>query len=81
MDLNLLTTEQRNPNTINLDRMSSLEIVTAINQEDARAPAAVAACLPVIATLVDRIVAALQAGGRLIYIGAGTSGRLGVLDA
>jgi N-acetylmuramic acid 6-phosphate etherase len=81
MDLGQLTTEQRNPNTINLDQMTSLEIVTAINREDAGAPAAVAACLPMIAALVDRIVAAFQAGGRLIYIGAGTSGRLGVLDA
>jgi N-acetylmuramic acid 6-phosphate etherase len=81
MDLGRLTTEQRNANTVNLDQMTSLEIVTAINREDAGAPAAVAACLPVIAALVDRIVAAFQAGGRLIYIGAGTSGRLGVLDA
>lgn len=81
MDLGRLTTEQRNSNTVNLDQMTSLEIVTAINREDARVPAAIEPCLPVIAALVDRIVAAFRAGGRLIYIGAGTSGRLGVLDA
>ena len=81
MDLGRLTTEQRNPNTRNLDQMTSLQIVAAINREDATIPAAVEACLPVIAALVDRIVAALENGGRLIYIGAGTSGRLGVIDA
>lgn len=81
MDLNALITEQRNPNTHHLDRMTSLEIVTVINQEDATIAAAIAPCLPVIAALVDRIVAAFRVGGRLIYIGAGTSGRLGVLDA
>jgi len=81
VDLSQLTTEQRNPHTLNLDLMTSLEIVTAINQEDARIAAAIEPCLPVIAALVDRIVMAFQIGGRLIYIGAGTSGRLGVLDA
>jgi N-acetylmuramic acid 6-phosphate etherase len=81
MDLSILTTEQRNPNTRDLDLMTSLEIVTAINREDAGVPAAIAPCLPMIAALVDRIVEAFQRGDRLIYIGAGTSGRLGVLDA
>jgi N-acetylmuramic acid 6-phosphate etherase len=81
MDLSRLTTEQRNPDTLNLDQMNSLEIVTAINREDAKIAAAIEPCLPTIAGLVDRIVAAFQLGGRLIYVGAGTSGRLGVLDA
>jgi len=81
MDLNRLTTEQRNPHTRDLDLMTSQQIVAAINREDAQAPAAIEPCLPVIAALVDRIVAAFHAGGRLIYVGAGTSGRLGVLDA
>ena len=81
MDLSTLITEQRNPNTCNLDQMTSLEIVTVINQEDAGVAPAIAPCLPVIAGLVDRIVEAFRADGRLIYIGAGTSGRLGVLDA
>ncbi len=81
MDLSTLTTEQRNPDTLDIDRMSSLEIVTAMNRQDALAPEAIQQCLPVIAALVDRIFEAILAGGRLIYIGAGTSGRLGVLDA
>jgi N-acetylmuramic acid 6-phosphate etherase len=81
MDLSQLITEQRNPDTMALDLMSSLELVTAINREDARVPEAVRSCLPVIAALVDRILAALGSGGRLVYVGAGTSGRLGVLDA
>jgi N-acetylmuramic acid 6-phosphate etherase len=81
VDLSTLTTEQRNPDTLDIDRMSSLEIVTTMNRQDALAPAAIQPCLPVIAALVDRIVEAILAGGRLIYIGAGTSGRLGVLDA
>ena len=81
MDLSQLTTERRNPDTVDIDRMSSLEIVTTINRQDALVPEAIQASLPVIAALVDRIVEAILAGGRLIYIGAGTSGRLGVLDA
>jgi N-acetylmuramic acid 6-phosphate etherase len=81
VDLSQLSTEQRNPDTMDIDRMSSLEIVTTINRQDAVVPEAVQACLPVIAALVDRIIEAIQGGGRLIYIGAGTSGRLGVLDA
>ena len=81
MDLSKLTTEQRNPDTMDIDRMSSLEIVTTINRQDALVPEAIQASLPVIAALVDRIVEAIATGGRLIYIGAGTSGRLGVLDA
>jgi N-acetylmuramic acid 6-phosphate etherase len=81
VDLSRLTTEQRNPDTLDIDLMSSLEIVTTINRQDALVPEAIRGCLSMIAALVDRIVEAIMAGGRLIYIGAGTSGRLGVLDA
>jgi N-acetylmuramic acid 6-phosphate etherase len=74
-------TEQRNKASKGLDHMSSREIVQLMNHEDHKAPAAVARVLPSIAHAVDGIVARMQAGGRLIYVGAGTSGRLGVLDA
>jgi N-acetylmuramic acid 6-phosphate etherase len=79
--LNQLVSEGRNPRTGSIDLMSSLEIVTAINDEDHLVAEAVKATLPQVAQAVDAIVAAFNAGGRLIYIGAGTSGRLGVLDA
>lgn len=81
MELEKITTEGRNPNTMNLDRMTPLEIVTVMNQEDAKVPLAVEKCLPQIAELVSVVEKAFQNGGRLIYMGAGTSGRLGVLDA
>lgn len=81
MNLNKLTTENRNPDTMHIDEMSSLEIVKCMNQEDRRVPLAIEEALPDIAALVDEIVTAFHAGGRLIYMGAGTSGRLGVLDA
>lgn len=81
MDLSRLTTEQRNPATAEIDRLSALEVVTLINQQDMTVPAAVQPCLPVIAALVDATTGALRQGGRLVYVGAGTSGRLGVLDA
>jgi N-acetylmuramic acid 6-phosphate etherase len=74
-------TEQRNPRTRGLDRKSSLEIVRALNHEDASVALAVRRELPQIARAVDAIVKAFEVGGRLIYIGAGTSGRLAVLDA
>ena len=74
-------TEQENPRTANLSSLSSFEIVEAMNEEDARVPSAVKAVLPQIAEAVDRIVERLRNGGRLFYIGTGTSGRLGVLDA
>jgi N-acetylmuramic acid 6-phosphate etherase len=74
-------TEQTNPHTKDIDRRSTLEIVTLINQEDRKVAEAVAVVLPQIAKAIDLIVERLQAGGRLFYIGAGTSGRLGVLDA
>ncbi len=76
-----LVSEGRNPRTTEIDRMSSLEIVTTINREDQGVAAAVGEVLPQVAAAVDAIVAAFNAGGRLVYIGAGTSGRLGVLDA
>ena len=75
------TTEQRNEASGDIDAKSSLEIVSIINNEDKKVPDAVEKALPEIAGLVDDIVAAFKKGGRLIYIGAGTSGRLGVLDA
>ena len=74
-------TEQENPRTANLSSLSSLEIVEAMNVEDAHVASAVKAALPQIAGAVDRIVERLRNGGRLFYIGTGTSGRLGVLDA
>ena len=83
MEINLdkMTTETRNPDTMELDRMSPLEVVTAMNREDAKVPAAIAPVLPQIANVVEWAIASLEAGGRVFYIGAGTSGRLGVLDA
>jgi N-acetylmuramic acid 6-phosphate etherase len=75
------TTEQRNAASGEIDSKNSLEILSIINREDQKVPAAVEKILPEIAALVDDIVAAFKKGGRLFYIGAGTSGRLGVLDA
>ena len=79
--LSTLITEQRNPNSMNVDSLSALEIMQLMNEEDKQVPLAIEKCLPKIAQAVERIVAAFQQGGRLVYIGAGTSGRLGVLDA
>ncbi len=79
--LQQLVSEGRNPRTADIDLMSSLEIVGAMNAEDRAVPEAVGRTLPEIARAVDAIVAAFGGGGRLVYIGAGTSGRLGVLDA
>lgn len=82
-DLNLatLSTEARNPRTTHIDQLSTLEMVTLINQEDQSVPAAVGSQLVAIARAIDEIAARFEKGGRLFYIGAGTSGRLGVLDA
>ena len=74
-------TEQRNPRSEAIDRLSSLEVVRVINGEDASVAEAVAREAETIARAVDLVVAAFRSGGRLIYVGAGTSGRLGVLDA
>ena len=80
-DINALTTEQRNPHTTNLDTFSSLDIARTMNSEDKHAVEAVEQVLPQVARAIDWAHDALVAGGRIIYIGAGTSGRLGVLDA
>lgn len=77
----MTTTEQSNPNTAQIDRLSTLEALAIINAEDRKVAEAVERALPVIARAVDAIVERLQRGGRLFYIGTGTSGRLGVLDA
>ena len=79
--LSTLVTEQRNLNSMHVDSLSALEIVQLMNDEDKQVPLAIEKCLPQIAQAVECIVAAFQQGGRLVYIGAGTSGRLGVLDA
>ena len=76
-----LPTEARNPESEHIDRLSTLEMLQVINRADRTVADAVAAELPSIAKAVDGIVERMQGGGRLFYIGAGTSGRLGVLDA
>lgn len=81
LDLGRLTTEEINPASAGLDAMSTLDMLAVFNGEDRKVAEAVQAALPQIAQLVDAAAAALRAGGRLYYIGAGTSGRLGVLDA
>jgi N-acetylmuramic acid 6-phosphate etherase len=81
MNLGALVSETRNPATMGLDEMSTLEMVGCFNREDRKVPEAIEKVLPAIAQAVDLAAAALKAGGRLIYLGAGTSGRLGVLDA
>lgn len=80
-DLGKLPTEQRNPATANIDTLPTLELVTLLNDQDATVAKAVEQTLPAVARSVDLITDRIRAGGRLIYIGAGTSGRLGVLDA
>ena len=74
-------TEQRNPASKNLDRMTAREIVRLMNREDRKVAVAVGRELPAIGQAVDAIVGAIRTGGRLIYVGAGSSGRMGVLDA
>lgn len=81
MALASLGTETANDRTTDLDTMSVADLLTVMNQEDRTVPVAVAAALPAIENAVDAIVRARRRGGRLIYLGAGTSGRLGVLDA
>ena len=76
-----LTTEQVNPATAHIDSCTTLEMVRLINDEDKKVAAAVEKVLPEIAQAVDKIAESFSSGGRLFYIGAGTSGRLGVLDA
>lgn len=81
VDLSQLTTEQRNPETLDLDTYTPLQIAQAMNREDAHAVEAVGKVLPQVAQAIQWGADALAAGGRVIYMGAGTSGRLGVLDA
>ncbi len=81
LNLNNMSTETRNPNTMDLDIMTPLEVVTVMNQEDAKVPQAIAPQLPNIAQCVTWATESIRSGGRIVYMGAGTSGRLGVLDA
>ncbi|MBV1708647.1 MAG: N-acetylmuramic acid 6-phosphate etherase, partial [Erysipelothrix sp.] len=76
-----LTTEKRNPLTMDLDQLSAFEVITLMNKEDAKVAVAVEKQLHVIASAVEMITSQLKLGGRVIYFGAGTSGRLGVIDA
>jgi len=80
-ELEHLISEERNPNTMEIDLLPTTEILRTMNREDSSVPDAVGKVIPEIARAVDRIVNAFGQGGRLIYLGAGTSGRLGVLDA
>ena len=79
--LSKLVSEGRNPDTRDLDTLNSLELVTRINEQDKQVPVAIEKELPQIARAVDVISEAFITGGRLLYVGAGTSGRLGILDA
>ncbi|ELI6449733.1 N-acetylmuramic acid 6-phosphate etherase [Photobacterium damselae] len=81
IDLSQLVTESRNQASNAIDTLSTLDMVTVINQEDQKVALAVEKTLPEVALAVDAIADAFMAGGRLIYMGAGTSGRLGILDA
>ena len=81
IDLSVLVTESRNKETMGLDQMTPLEIVTVMNREDGKAVNAVGEVLPQIAQAIAWCTDSLKQKGRIIYIGAGTSGRLGVLDA
>ncbi len=80
-EVSKLATEQRNLATTNLDELSTLDVLQLINDEDEKVAIAVRKELPTIAEVVDELVKRLSAGGRLIYVGAGTSGRMGVVDA
>ena len=81
VNLKQLTTEQRNPHTFSLDQMSIRECLEIMNEEDCQVPLCVKKEIEHIEIAIQHIISALQRGGRLIYIGSGTSGRLGVLDA
>src|SRR6476620_10099208 len=79
--MTLPVTERENPKTADIDKVPTLEALRLINDEDRTVAEAVERVLPEIAEVVDRVVERLENGGRLFYIGTGTSGRLGVLDA
>ncbi len=81
VDLKKIGTENRNPNTMNIDKVSTQEILVLINNEDKTVPFAVEKEIAHIAALVDCVVEQFKKGGRLIYVGAGTSGRIGLIDA
>ena len=81
IDLSKLTTESRNPETMKLDQMTPYEIACVMNREDEKVVKAIKEVIPQIATAIEWTAQSLKNGGRIIYIGAGTSGRLGVLDA
>src|SRR5512144_67841 len=81
VELKKLGTEKQNTASANLDTMSALEIATVMNREDAKVAAAIKKVLPHVARAIDVIADRLSKGGRLIYVGAGTSGRIGALDA
>lgn len=81
VEINQLTTEKRHPNTMHLDQMSVGQVLELMNKEDQQVPEAIAEALGQIEAAIEMIIQSLKAGGRLIYFGAGTSGRLGVLDA
>ncbi len=80
-EISKLTTEQRNPKSVNIDKLPTMEILKIINEEDKTIPFAVEKEIPYIEQAVEIVVHALKNGGRLLYFGAGTSGRLGVVDA
>lgn len=80
-NLNKLTTEDRNQNTMNIDKANTIDMVTLINEEDKKVAIAIEKEKEYIAEAIDVIAERLEKGGRLIYVGAGTSGRLGILDA
>src|SRR4051794_19129566 len=80
-NIHRLGTEQQNTASADLDTKSALEIATVMNAEDANVPQAISAALPQIAKVIDMVAEAIGKKGRLIYVGAGTSGRLGALDA
>lgn len=81
INLSQMMTESRNPASAHIDTLPTLEMLATINAEDKKVATAVEATLPQVARVVDRVVEAFANGGRLIYCGAGTSGRLGILDA
>lgn len=81
MDISKLKTEGRNAQSAGIDKMSALEIATCINEQDKTVAFAVEKCLPSIAEGIEALASRLDGGGRVFYVGAGTSGRLGVLDA
>src|SRR6188768_2758153 len=76
-----MSTERRNPNSVDIDLYPTERILKIINSEDATVPAAVASAIPEIVKAVDLAVNAIRSGGRMIYVGAGSSGRMAILDA